>query len=89
LSYRVAGTGRGTGRDDAVDFCKIFGREHNVRGTSEEHHRVSIPSLAGAARQYDVLGGIDRFAEDAEVRKPTPRWSKRDSNRRSPKRGIS
>ena len=32
LSYRVASTGRGTGRDDAVDFRKIFGRQHNVRG---------------------------------------------------------
>ena len=32
LSYRVASTGRGTGRDDAVDFRKILGREHNVRG---------------------------------------------------------
>ena len=25
LSYRVASTGRGTGRDDAVDFGKILG----------------------------------------------------------------
>ena len=32
LSNRVASTGRGTGRDDAVDFRKILGREHNVRG---------------------------------------------------------
>src|SRR5882762_8965669 len=32
LSYRVASTGRGTGRDEAVDFRKIPGREHNVRG---------------------------------------------------------
>jgi hypothetical protein len=32
LSYRVASTGRRTGRDDAVDFRKILGREHNVRG---------------------------------------------------------
>src|ERR1700730_2074670 len=32
LSYRIACTGRGTGRDDAVDFCKILGREHHVRG---------------------------------------------------------
>ena len=32
LSYRVASTGRGTWRDDAVDFRKILGREHNVRG---------------------------------------------------------
>src|SRR5438105_7708309 len=32
LSYRVASTGRGTGRDDAVDFRKLLGREHNVGG---------------------------------------------------------
>src|ERR1700726_297233 len=32
LSYRVARTGRGTGRDDAVDFGKVLGGEHNVRG---------------------------------------------------------
>ena len=32
LSYRVASTGRSTGRDDAVDFRKILGRQHNVRG---------------------------------------------------------
>jgi hypothetical protein len=32
LSYRIASTGRGTGRDDAVDFRKILGREHDVRG---------------------------------------------------------
>src|SRR5438132_11521739 len=32
LSYRVASTGRGTGRDDAVDFRKILGRQHHVRG---------------------------------------------------------
>src|SRR6266404_1111570 len=32
LSYRIASTGRSTGRDDAVDFRKILGRQHNVRG---------------------------------------------------------
>src|SRR6266481_9707380 len=32
LSYWVASTGRSTGRDDAVDFRKILGREQNVRG---------------------------------------------------------
>src|SRR5580704_15014437 len=32
LSYRVASAGRGTVRDDAVDFRKILGREHNVGG---------------------------------------------------------
>ena len=32
LSYRVASTERGTGRDDAVDFRKILGREHYARG---------------------------------------------------------
>jgi hypothetical protein len=32
LSYRIASTGCGTRRDDAVDFRKILGREHNVRG---------------------------------------------------------
>jgi hypothetical protein len=32
LSYRIASTGRGTGRDDAVDFRKILGREHDVCG---------------------------------------------------------
>ena len=30
LSYRVASSGRGTARDDAVDFRKILGREHKV-----------------------------------------------------------
>ncbi len=32
LSYRVASAGRGTRRDDAVDFSKILGREHDVGG---------------------------------------------------------
>ena len=32
LSYRVASTGRGAGRNKAVDFRKILGGEHNVRG---------------------------------------------------------
>jgi hypothetical protein len=32
LSYWVASTGRSTGRDDAVDFRKILGREQNVSG---------------------------------------------------------
>ena len=32
LSYRIASTGCGTVRDDAVDFCEIIGRKHNVRG---------------------------------------------------------
>src|ERR1700737_5256982 len=32
LSYRVASAGHGTGRDDAVDFRKILGRQRNVRG---------------------------------------------------------
>src|SRR5215471_17257045 len=32
LSDRVASTGRGAERDDAVDFGKILGRQHNVRG---------------------------------------------------------
>jgi hypothetical protein len=32
LSYRVASTGRRTGRDDAVDFREIVCREHNARG---------------------------------------------------------
>jgi hypothetical protein len=32
LSYRVASAGRSTGRDDAVDFSKILGREHDVGG---------------------------------------------------------
>ena len=32
LSYGVASTGCGTVRDDAVDFCEIIGRKHNVRG---------------------------------------------------------
>ena len=31
LSDWVASTERGTGRDDAVDFRKILGRQHNVR----------------------------------------------------------
>src|SRR5438132_7948697 len=32
LSYRIASAGHGTGRDDAVDFRKILGRQRNVRG---------------------------------------------------------
>jgi hypothetical protein len=32
LSYWIASTGRGTERDDAVDFRKILGREDNFRG---------------------------------------------------------
>ena len=32
LFYRIASTGCGAGRDDAVDFRKILGRENNVRG---------------------------------------------------------
>src|SRR5438132_13361782 len=32
LSDWVASTERSTGRDDAVDFRKILGRQHNVRG---------------------------------------------------------
>ena len=34
LSDWVASTERGTGRDDAVDFGKILGREYNVRGAN-------------------------------------------------------
>ena len=31
LFYRAASAGRGTARDDAVDFRGIVGREHDVR----------------------------------------------------------
>ncbi|MBV9979994.1 hypothetical protein [Bradyrhizobium sp.] len=31
LFYRAASAGRGTARDDAVDFREIVGREHDVR----------------------------------------------------------
>jgi hypothetical protein len=41
LSYRVASSGRGTGRDDAVDFRKILGCEHNVRGARILHKMVA------------------------------------------------
>jgi len=34
LFCRVASTRRGTGWDDAVDFRKILGREHYVRGAN-------------------------------------------------------
>jgi hypothetical protein len=50
LSCRVASTGRGTGRDVAIDFHKILGREHNVRGA---HILLKVLARFRAGYRYD------------------------------------
>ena len=67
LSYRIASAGRGTGRDDAVDFRKILGREHNVRGA---HFLLNIAALGAAvpAATLTAASGDATTPADAERR---------------------
>jgi hypothetical protein len=50
LCYRIASTGRGTERDDAVDFRKILGREHNIRGA---HILLNVLARFRAGYRHD------------------------------------
>ena len=50
LSYGVASTGCGTVRDDAVDFCEIICRKHNVRGA---HILLEVLARFRARDRYD------------------------------------
>src|SRR6267378_2676259 len=54
LSYRVASTGRGTGRDDAVDFRKILGRQRNVCGA---HILLDVLARFGTGYRDDEDSG--------------------------------
>ena len=56
LSYRVASTGRGTRWDDAVDFRKILGREHDVRGA-----HILLKVLARFRAGYRAMKTPARF----------------------------
>jgi hypothetical protein len=51
LSYGVASTGCGSGRDDAVDFRKILSREHNVRGA---HILLKVLARFGTGYRDDI-----------------------------------
>jgi hypothetical protein len=67
LSYRVASTGRGTGWDDAVDFRKILGCEHNVRGA---HILLDVLARFGARYRDDEDSrtlSLDHWPGDGEL----------------------
>ena len=50
LSYRIASAGRRAGRDDAVDFCEIVCRKHNIRGA---HILLEVLARFRARYRYD------------------------------------
>ena len=50
LSYRIASTGCGTVRNDAVDFCEIVCRQHNLRGP---HILLEVLARLRARYRYD------------------------------------
>src|SRR5260370_2208494 len=70
LSYRVASTGRGTGRDDAVDFREILGGEHNVRGA---HILLKVLARFRAGYRDDEDSrtlSLGHWLRDCELREP-------------------
>src|SRR5204862_7186466 len=50
LCHWIASTGCGTVRDDAVDFCEIICRKHNVRGA---HILLEVLARFRARDRYD------------------------------------